>query len=132
MMRRVTRQMDFTENSSRRVRLRLVLSIVFGFLVLVLPSASARSIKMVTSWLNPNYEGAKFHKVLVIGIAQDLEVRADFEDEMAAQIARPNMITIPGNQILLRPVPCGSERSGEPVVMTFLGNQFRSAMDSGI
>lgn len=60
---------------------------------------------MVTSWFNPKYEGQVFHKVLVIGITQDLPVRADFEDEMAAQLARPGMQTIPGNQILLRPDP---------------------------
>jgi len=60
---------------------------------------------MVTSWFNPNYEGQVFHKVLVIGITQDLPVRADFEDAMAAQLARPDMQTIPGNQILLRPDP---------------------------
>ena len=60
---------------------------------------------MVTSWFNPSYEGHAFHKVLVIGVAQDLQVRADFEDAMAAQIARPGMQTIPGNQILLRPDP---------------------------
>ena len=68
-------------------------------------TATGKSIKMVTSWLNPKYQGQTFHKVLVIGVAQDLEVRADFEDEMAAQLARPGMQTIPGNQILLRPDP---------------------------
>jgi hypothetical protein len=65
----------------------------------------AKSIKMVMSWLNPQYEGQKFKKVLVIGVAPNLEVRADFEDEMARQLARPGMETVPGNQILLRPDP---------------------------
>ena len=74
-------------------------------LLLALTSASGKSIKMVTSWFNPNYEGQAFHKVLVIGVTQDLQVRADFEDAMAAQLARPGMQTIPGNQILLRPDP---------------------------
>ena len=67
--------------------------------------AGARSVKMVTTWLNPKYEGQAFHKVLVIGVAQDLEVRADFEDAMAGEIARAGIETIPGNQILLRPDP---------------------------
>jgi hypothetical protein len=79
-------------------------SIVLGTsLLTVLDVTSAKSIKMVTAWFNPKYQGQEFHKVLVIGVAQDLEVRADFEDEMAAQIARPGIETIPGNQILLRP-----------------------------
>jgi hypothetical protein len=60
---------------------------------------------MVMSWLNPTYEGQKFHKVLVIGVAHDLKVRADFEDALAAQIARSGIETIPGNHILLRPDP---------------------------
>lgn len=68
-------------------------------------AVSGKSIKMVTSWLNPKYQGQTFHKILVIGVAQNLEVRADFEDGMAAQLARPGMETIAGNQILLRPDP---------------------------
>ena len=48
------------------------------FLLTVLTAVSAKSIKIVTSWLNPKYEGQTFHKVLVIGVAQNLEVRADF------------------------------------------------------
>jgi len=75
------------------------------FLLAVLVSISGKSAKMVTSWFNPKYEGQTFRKVLVIGVAQDLEVRADFEDEMAARIARPGVETIPGNHILLRPDP---------------------------
>jgi len=73
--------------------------------LLALTAASGKSLKMVTSWFNPQYQGQKFHKILVIGVAQDLAVRADFEDKMAAQIARFGMETIPGNQILLRPDP---------------------------
>src|SRR6516164_3277749 len=79
--------------------------VVSIFLWTALTAVSARSFKMVTSWFNPKYEGQAFHKVLVIGVAQNLEVRADFEDEMASVIARPGIETIPGNQILLRPDP---------------------------
>jgi len=87
--------------------LRLFFSSSTGLILflLVLTAATGKSLKVVTSWLNPQYEGQKFHKVLVIGVAQDTEVRADFEDKMAVQIARPGMETIPGNQILLRPDP---------------------------
>jgi hypothetical protein len=60
---------------------------------------------MITSWFNPNYEGQTFHRILVIGVAQNPEVRADFEDGMASQTARPGIETIPGNHILLRPDP---------------------------
>jgi hypothetical protein len=75
------------------------------FLLVGLVAISGKSVKMITSWFNPNYEGQTFHKILVIGVAHNLEVRADFEDGMAAQIARAGIETIPGNQILLRPDP---------------------------
>jgi hypothetical protein len=78
-------------------------ALLFFFLLTVLAASNGKSVKMITSWLNPNYEGQTFHKILVIGVAQNLEVRADFEDEMAAQIARLGIETIPGNHILLRP-----------------------------
>jgi hypothetical protein len=74
-------------------------------ILLTLTAASGKSIKVVASWFNPNYKGQQFHKVLVIGVAQDLKVRADFEDRMAAYLARPGVQTIPGNQLLLRPDP---------------------------
>lgn len=86
------------------LRRLLSASIVLSVFVLAaLTAVNGKSLKMVTSWFNPKYEGQTFHKVLVIGVARNLEVRADFEDGMAAQIARPGMQTIPGNQILLRP-----------------------------
>jgi len=81
-------------------------AVILGvFLLAALTFVSGKSVKMVTSWFNPQYHGQKFHKVLVIGVARDTEVRADFEDGLAAQIARPGMEMIPGNQILLRPDP---------------------------
>ena len=57
-------------------------ALLFFFLVAVLTSSSGKSIKMITSWFNPNYKGQTFHKILVIGVAQNPEVRADFEDAM--------------------------------------------------
>lgn len=90
---------------SRLLRRLLSCSTCLIVLLLAITVAGAKSVKMVTSWLNPQYQGQKFRKVLVIGVAQDLAVRADFEDQMASQIARPDMETIPGNQILLRPDP---------------------------
>jgi hypothetical protein len=78
---------------------------LFFFLFIALTAISGKSVKMISSWFNPNYRGQTFHKILVIGVAQNPEVRADFEDGMAAQIARTGIETIPGNHILLRPDP---------------------------
>jgi hypothetical protein len=94
--------MTFPNLPSRQVLRSALLSFFF---LAVLATTSAKSVKMVTSWFNENYKGQTFHKILVIGVAQNLEVRADFEDAMAAQIARPGIETIPGNHILLRPDP---------------------------
>jgi hypothetical protein len=94
--------MTFPHFTSRQIARSTLLSF---FLLAVLATTSAKSVKMVTSWFNSNYQGQTFHKILVIGVAQNLEVRADFEDAMAAQIARPGIETIPGNHILLRPDP---------------------------
>jgi hypothetical protein len=94
--------MTFTDFTSRLAFRSTLLSF---FLLAALAAISGKSTKVITSWFNPNYEGQTFHKILVIGVAQNLEVRADFEDEMAAQIARPGIETIPGNHILLRPDP---------------------------
>ena len=80
-------------------------SLLILFLSAVVTVANSKAVKMVTSWFNPKYEGQIFHKILVIGVARNPEVRADFEDEMAEKIARPGIQTIPGNQILLRPDP---------------------------
>jgi len=105
----MTRQVHFSPTSRhgayRFLRWVFFRSTLFSMLLLGLSAANGKSIKMVTSWFNPTYKGQIFHKILVIGVAQNLKVRADFEDEMATQIARPGIQTIPGNQILLRPDP---------------------------
>jgi hypothetical protein len=106
----MSRQLHFTPTRespriNRFPRRLFFKSIILAVLLLALTAASGKSIKMVTSWFNPKYEGQKFHMILVLGVAQDPKVRADFEDELAVQIARPDIETIPGNQILLRPDP---------------------------
>jgi hypothetical protein len=92
------------EKSVSKIGISRSVLLIFSLLA-VLAVSSGKSVKMITSWFNPIYKGQTFHKILVIGVAQNLEVRADFEDEMAAQIARPGIETIPGNHILLRPDP---------------------------
>jgi hypothetical protein len=94
-------------------------TLLFCFLLAIQAASSGKSVKIITSWLNPNYERPSFHKILVIGVAQNLEVRADFEDEMAAQIARPGIETIPGNHILLRP------DANEKLDLAYLRGQIR-------
>jgi hypothetical protein len=65
--------------------------------------ASGKSTRLVTSWKNPEYSGARFHKVLVLGMSQKPGVRADFEDELSKLVTADGIEAIPGNTILLRP-----------------------------
>ena len=64
---------------------------------------SGKSTKLITSWKNAKYSGATFKRVLVIGMSANPGRRADFEDALAASLAKPSIEIIPGNTILLRP-----------------------------
>jgi hypothetical protein len=72
-------------------------------LAMVATVAWANGAKLVVSWKNPAYSGAQPKRVLVIGMSEDPAIRADFEDDMAAAIAKDGVEVIPGNHILLRP-----------------------------
>ena len=76
-----------------------VIAVVF----LIVSSALGKSIKLITSWKNPNYKGQRFHKILVMGVSNNPSVRADFEDALSSKIGHPGVEAIPGNTILLRP-----------------------------
>src|SRR3954454_4237076 len=80
--------------------------VFLAVIALVLCSSSllnGKSTKLITSWKNPKYSGAAFKKVLVIGMSANPGRRADFEDALAASLAKPSIEIIPGNSILLRP-----------------------------
>jgi len=111
-------------NSSTHPRCRSSLLILLLSAAITL--ASGKAVKMITSWFNPKYEGHTFHKILVIGVARNPAVRADFEDAMAAQISRPGTETIPGNQILLRPDPSAK------LELDYLREQIRANQIDGV
>jgi len=69
----------------------------------VLPVVNAKSAKLMVSWKNPEYSGPKPHQLLVIGMSENPEVRADFEDDLSAALASDGLHVIPGNTILFRP-----------------------------
>lgn len=64
--------------------------------------ASGKS-KVVMSWKNPSVTVQKFHRVLALGLSDKTEIRADFEDALAARLAETGVEAVPGNTILLRP-----------------------------
>jgi hypothetical protein len=80
----------------------LACGVVFATLA-ILPAAVHAGAKLVVSWKNPAYTGAKPKRVLVIGMSENPAIRADFEDDMSAAITADGVEVIPGNHILLRP-----------------------------
>jgi hypothetical protein len=71
--------------------------------LVLLPVASARAEKLLVSWKSPAYSGQKPHRVLVIGMSENPEIRADFEDDLSSALAKEGLDAVPGNSILLRP-----------------------------
>ena len=63
-----------------------------------------KSSKLTMSWRNPNYSPTKkFHRVLALGLSSKTELRADFEDALAAELSSKGYEAIAGHAILLRP-----------------------------
>src|ERR1700745_1509058 len=69
----------------------------------VLPVVNAKGTKLLVSWKNPEYSGQKPHRILVIGMSENPEMRADFEDDLSSALANDGLEVIPGNTILFRP-----------------------------
>jgi hypothetical protein len=64
---------------------------------------NCKSTKLVASVTNPTYAGQHFKRVLIIGMSNNMGIRSDFEDAMAARLKRDGVHAIPGHNILLRP-----------------------------
>ncbi|HWY58585.1 MAG TPA: hypothetical protein VNZ03_29240 [Terriglobales bacterium] len=77
----------------------LATAIVLAAVTLV----SGKSSKLVASCRVPNTQAKKLHRVLALGLSNKTEVRVDFEDALAAQLASLGLDAVPGNSILLRP-----------------------------
>ena len=97
---------------------RKVLAIVM--VLAVAASLFGKSSKLLMSWKNPSYSAEKkFHRVLALGLSNKAEVRADFEDALAAQLSSQGYEAIPGNTILLRP-------PGTQLDLNYLKEQIRA------
>ena len=84
---------------NRRV-LATNLVIIFAAATLLFGS----STKLVMSWKNPGFfPTKKLHRVLALGFSNRVEIRADFEDALAAELASKGLEAVAGNTILLRP-----------------------------
>jgi hypothetical protein len=95
---------ETVKRTSKRKGRRLAQFVAtFAVALALLPAAVAAGTRLVVSWKNPAYTGAKPTHVLVIGMSEDPAIRADFEDDLATEIANDGVKVTPGNHILLRP-----------------------------
>ena len=90
-------------NSTQYVFVAVLIGVLALTAATVLPVANAKAVKLLMSWKNPAYSGAKPRRILVIGMSQNPEIRADFEDDLSSAIANEGVEVIPGNHILFRP-----------------------------
>jgi hypothetical protein len=98
--------------------MRKVLGIVIVLAAVTL--LFGKSSKLIMSWKNPAYSPAKkFHRVLALGLSNKTEVRADFEDALAAELSTKGYEAVPGNTILLRP-------PGTQLDLNYLKEQIRA------
>jgi hypothetical protein len=96
-----------------RALLAIVIVVVAASLV------SSKSSNLVISWKNPVYTSDfKFHRVLALGLSDKTQIRADFEDALAAYLASTGLEAIAANTILLRPV-------GTQLDLAYLREQIR-------
>lgn len=77
--------------------------ILMALMLLAAATTGDASTKLKMSWRNPTYSGQPFSKILVLGMSNNLETRADFEIALAASITRPGIVGVAGTDILLRP-----------------------------
>ena len=90
-------------NSTKYLFVAVLIWVLAFSAATVLPVANAKAVKLLMSWKNPAYSGAKPRRILIIGMSQNPEIRADFEDDLSSAIANEGLEVIPGNHILFRP-----------------------------
>jgi hypothetical protein len=69
----------------------------------ILPVANAQAVKFLMSWKNPAYTSRKLQRILVIGMSENPEIRADFEDDLSSAITNDGLEALAGNSVLFRP-----------------------------
>jgi hypothetical protein len=65
--------------------------------------SGAKSTKLAFAWKNPNYSGGSFKNIFVLAMNGKASSRADFEDQMVAEITKPGIQAVPSYSLLPRP-----------------------------
>jgi hypothetical protein len=92
---------ESTKVSTKTKKTNLKQKLLIGLLLMSVSGDASTKLKM--SWKNPNYSGQRFKKILVIGMSNNLETRADFEVALANKITQAGIVAVAGTDILLRP-----------------------------
>jgi hypothetical protein len=64
-------------------------------LVLIFVVTGCSSTKLVSQWGNPQYVGARFERLLVIGVSRSPGLRRTFEDRFAARLQSEGVDAVP-------------------------------------
>lgn len=81
---------------------------------LLLPGC-APSTRLTNAWVDPEYAGPPFGKVLVLAISKESGERRTFEDEFAAQLRAAGVEAVPGYRLLPEDGPVAKDRLAETV-----------------
>jgi hypothetical protein len=87
--------------------------------LLVATLTPAKSSKVIMSWTTPAHvAGQRFQRVLALGMSDNVEIRADFEDAISQQLSATGVEVVPGHSILLRP-------EGSQIDLNYIKTQIR-------
>jgi hypothetical protein len=78
---------------------------------LALAVASCASTQLVNQWQAPEYRGAGFRKILVIGISEEAGNRRTFEDVMSRKLTSRGVEAFPGYRVLPRTDAAADEQT---------------------
>ena len=94
---------------TRRWTIRLVV-----LALLVVPALGAKQVRLIDQWRNPSFERRAFQKFLVVGIADDIEVRKQFENKfvshlrgrgaqaLVSYVAAPDLTALPSRDQIIQ------------------------------
>lgn len=101
-----------------------------SILTLLIVFTSCSSTKELSNWRKPNTQDVQYHKVLVIGMGENVDVRTTFEDKLSKTLNRNGIkamgsIDFFGNQLLKIPETL---EDWEPLIEQLKSENFDAVM----
>lgn len=96
-------------------------------LISILSTLCACSATRLTgTWINPDYQGKRFHKILVLGVCQNETYRRIFEDSLSRELNKRGIRAEPGYTLF----PAGKRPDQEAIVGEISGRGFDATIIS--